>query len=183
MSYYSFPKETSCSPVDKNFHGDRSFPSAGLFFCWSELSDFRWVSDQNAALLLSLANASIFNKKQKKEKIRHSKLSLIRPNCFRKHLWSDPSALEQVMIRPNCARSCLWSDPSSLESAYGQTFQTKLTSDQTISRPLSRLIRPKLPPIRPSPGHHPDCSALELQSRPCNFGLGTHGCALDWVWS
>ena len=87
------------------------------------------------------------------------------------------------MIRPNCARSRLWSDPSALESAYDQTFQTKLTSDQTISRPWSRLFRPKLFLIRSSPDHWPDCSAVELPSKPCNFGLWTHGCALDWVWS
>ena len=69
-------------------------------------------------------------------------------------LWSDPIALELFMIRPKCARR-----------GYDQTFQTKMTSDQTISRPWS------------------DRSALELPKRPCNFGLGTHGCALDWVWS
>ena len=111
---------------------------------------------------------------------------LIRPKCARrgydqtqvrsKRLWSDPIALEvasdqtqvrskRFMIRPNCARIRLWSDPSALESAYDQTFQTKMTSDQTISRPWS------------------DRSALEIRKRPCNFGLGTHGCALDWVWS
>ena len=116
-------------------------------------------------------------KKQKNEKkIMRSKWSLIRPNCVWRHLWSDPIALEVAsdqtkvrsnppMIRPNCARNFLWSDPSALESAYDQTFQTKMTSDQTISRPWS------------------DRSALELPKRPCNFGLGTHGCALDWVWS
>ena len=116
-------------------------------------------------------------KKQKKmKKIMRSKWSLIRPNCVWRHLWSDPIALEIAsdqtkvrsnppMIRPNCARNCLWSDPSALESAYDQTFQTKMTSDQTISRPWS------------------DRSALELPKRPCNFGLETHGCALDWVWS
>ena len=73
--------------------------------------------------------------------------------------------LKTFMIRSNCARNCLWWDPSALESAYDQTFQTKMTSDQTICRPWS------------------DRSALELPKRPCNFGLGTHGCALDWVWS
>ena len=73
--------------------------------------------------------------------------------------------LKTFMIRSNCARNRLWSDPSALESAYDQTFQTKITYDQTISRPWS------------------DRSALELPKRPCNFGLGTHGCALDWVWS
>ena len=76
---------------------------------------------------------------KKLNKIMRSKWSLIRPNCVRKHFWSDPSALEKVMIRPNCARSQLWSGPSALESAYDQTFQTKSTSDQTISRPSSRL--------------------------------------------
>ena len=110
------------------------------------------------------------------KKIVHSKWSLIRPNCIWRHLWSDPIPLEVAsdqtkvrsnppMIRPNCARNCLWSDPSALEIAYDQTFQTKMTSDQTISRPWS------------------DRSALELPKRPCDFGLGTHGCAVDWVWS
>ena len=64
---------------------------------------------------------------------------MIRPNCGRSGLWSDKSALEEVMIRPNCARSWLWSDLNALESAYDQTFQTKPTSDQTISRLSSRL--------------------------------------------
>ena len=53
-------------------------------------------------------------KKTKNEK-KHSKSSLIRPNCVRKHFWSDPSALEEVMIRPNCAPSSLWSNQSALE--------------------------------------------------------------------
>ena len=44
-----------------------------------------------------------------------SKWSLIRPNCVRKHFWSDPSALEEVIIRPNCGRSRHWSDKSVLE--------------------------------------------------------------------
>ena len=110
-----------------------------------------------------------------KKKIRRLKWSLIRPNCVRKHFWSDPTVLEPFMIRLNCARMRFWSDPIALElfmirpkcarRGYGQTFQTKMTSDQTISRPWS------------------DRSALELPKRPCNFGLGTHGCALDWVWS
>ena len=108
---------------------------------------------------------------------------MIRPNCARIRLWSDRCALKEVMIRPNCARVRLWSDPSGLEIAYFQTFQTKLTSDQTISRPWSRLFRPKWPLIRLSADHRLDCSALELPSTPCNFGLGTHRCALDWVWS
>ena len=46
---------------------------------------------------------------------------------------------------------------------------------------MIRLFRPNRPLIRPSLDHRPDCSALELPSRPCNFGLGTHGRALDWV--
>ena len=149
------------------------------FFFWSELSDFRWVSDQKAAFWLPLGRANIFQQKRNKKnekKIMRSKWSLIRTNCVWRHLLSDPIALEVAsdqtkvrsnppMIRPNCARNFLWSDPSALESAYDQTFQTKMTSDQTISRPWS------------------DRSALEVPKRPCNFGLGTHGCALDWVWS
>ena len=103
---------------------------------------------------------------------------LAEPTSFSKKTkkWKKNNALEMVpdqtqlrlktfMIRSNCARSRLWSDKSALESAYDQTFQTKMSSDQTISRPWS------------------DRSALELPKRPCNFGLGTHGCALDWVWS
>ena len=55
--------------------------------------------------------------------------------------------------------------------------QTQLRSKS----PLIRLFRPKIPLIRPSPDHRPDCSVPELPFRPCNFGLGTRGCALDWV--
>ena len=58
--------------------------------------------------------------------------------------------------------------------------------DQTQVRsnpPIIRLFRPKLPLIRPSPDHRPDRSALELPSRPCNFGLEIYWCALDRVRS
>ena len=55
-----------------------------------------------------------------------------------KRLWSDPSALEEVMISPKCARRGLWSDPIALESA----------SDQTQLRSKSPLIRPKCARIR-----------------------------------
>ena len=156
--------------------GDRPQLSAGLFF--SDQS-YRTLDESLIRKLLFgclLAEPLSFSKKTKKMKIMRSKWSLIRPNCVWRHLWSDPIALEVAsdqtkvrsnppMIRPNCARNCLWSDPSALESTYDQTFQTRMTSDQTISRPWS------------------DRSALELPKRPCNFGLGTHGWAPDWVWS
>ena len=157
---------------------DRPQLSAGLFF--SDQS-YRTLEKSLIRKLLFgclLAEPTSFSKKNKKKmkKIMRSKWSLIRPNCVWRHLCSDPIALEVAsdqtkvrsnppIIRPNCARNCLWSDPSAFESAYDQTFQTKTTSDQTISRPWS------------------DRSALELPKRPCNFGLGTHGCALDWVLS
>ena len=71
-----------------------------------------------------------------------------------------------------------------------QTFQTWMSSDQTEPRPWSRQkktmirpSRPKWPLIRPKSEHGPDYCAFEPLSRPCNFGLGTQGCALDWVWS
>ena len=156
MSLDSFPWEPLWSPVDQNF-----FQRGPAFF-----SDqiYQTLVDSLIRTLLYgclLAEPTSLNKKQKKmKKIMSSIWSLIRPNCVRKLFWSDPSALEEVMIRPNCARICLWSDksaleevmirpncarsrpwldPSVLESAYDQTFQTKSTSDQTISRPSSRL--------------------------------------------
>ena len=67
------------------------------------------------------------------------------------------------LIRPRCARR-----------GYDQT-------QVRSNPPMIRLFRPNRPLIRLSPDHRPDCSALEFPSRPCNFGLGTHGCALDWV--
>ena len=154
-------------------------------FFWSELSDFRWVSDQNAALLLPPGRVNISQKKKQKNEKKNEALEMV----------PDQNQLRSktFLIRPKCARfgydqtqmrsKRLWSDPIALDIACDQTSQTKLTSDQTISRPRSRLFRSKFPLNRPSPDHRPDCSALELPSRPCNFGLGTHGCALDWVWS
>ena len=63
----------------------------------------------------------------------------------------------------------LWSDRT-------QTmFQTKKT--------MIRPSRPNWPLIRPKSDHGLDYCALEPLSRPYNFGLGTQGCALDWVWS
>ena len=69
------------------------------------------------------------------------------------------------LIRPNCDRT-----------GYDQT-QVRLNA-----LPI-RLFKPNCPLTRPTPDYSPDCSPLELPSRPCNFGLGTHGCALGWVWS
>ena len=67
------------------------------------------------------------------------------------------------LIKHNCART-----------VYDQT--------QVLSNtPVIRLFRPNCPLTRPTPDHGPDCSALESPFRPCNFGLGTHECALDWV--
>ena len=90
---------------------------------------------------------------------------MIRLKRARNQFWSDTIALKCAFDQTQLRSNSLWSDSSALEYAYDQTFQTKMTSDQTISRPWS------------------DCSALELPKRPCNFGLGTHGSALDWVWS
>ena len=59
-----------------------------------------------------------------KNEKRRSKLSLIRPNCVRKHFWSDPSPLEEVMIRPNCARSRLWSDFPDQNYLWSDHLQT-----------------------------------------------------------
>ena len=86
-------------------------------FLWSELLDFRWVSDQHAPLLLPFGRGNISQWKEILKKIRRSKLFLIRPSCVRKVFLSDPSVLDELTIRPNCARSCLWSDSSALESA------------------------------------------------------------------
>ena len=155
--------------------GNRPLLSAGLLF--SDRSYRIHMSLwSNRCFILASWQSQHLSVNKKYEKISRSKLSLIRPNCVQKHFWSDPNALEEVMIRPNCTRSRLWSDPIALE----------VGSDQTQVRsnpPMIRLFRPNLPLIRPSPDHHPDCSALELLSRSCNFGLGTHGCALDCVWS
>ena len=81
-----------------------------------------------------------------------------------------------LLIRPKMRSKRLWSD----------SIAPEVASDQTQVRsnpPMIRIFRPNRPLIRPSPDHRPDRSALELPSRPCNFGLGTHGCALNWVWS
>ena len=56
-----------------------------------------------------------------------------------KRLWPDPIAVEFAYDQTKMRSKRLWSDPSALESAYDQTFQTKSTSDPTISRPPSRL--------------------------------------------
>ena len=124
-----------------------------------------------------LAEPTSLNKKTKNEKkIMRSKWSPIRPNCVRKNFWSDASALEVASDQTKMPSKRLWSDPIALEVGSDQT--------QVLSNPpMIRLFRPNRPLIRQSPDHRPDCSALELPSRTCNFGLGTHGCALDWVWS
>ena len=167
--------------------GDRPQLSAGLLF--SDQS-YRTLDESLIRTLVFhclLAESTSFSKKNKKiKKIMRLNLSLIRPNCVRKHFWSDPSAPEEV-----------WSDPIAFEVASDQTkvrsnrlwsdpIALKVASDQTQVRsnpPMIRLFRPNRPLIRPSPDHSPDCSALEIPSRPSNFVLGTHGCALYWVWS
>ena len=92
--------------------------------------------------------------------------TMIRLNCARRGYDQTQLRSKTFLIRPNCARAVY--DPTqvgALEYAYNQTY-------------------PNWPLTRPTPDHGPDCfSALELPSRPCNFGLGTHGCAFDWVWS
>ena len=153
-----------------SFEGDRPLLSAGLLFSYQSYQTYDGSLIGTllcGCLLADPTSLSIKTKKMKK--IMRSKWSLIRPNCVRKHFWSDPSAIEEVMIRPNCgqsrlwsdmsaleevmirpkcARSRLWSDPSALESAYDQTFQNKSTSDKTISRPSSRqtVVRSNFPP-------------------------------------
>ena len=85
-----------------------------------------------------------------------SKTFLIRPKCA----WSgyDQTQLrsKSALIRPKCTRIRLWSDFSD---------QIDLWSDHLLT-----IVQTFF-------------SALELPSRPCSFGLWTHGCALDWVWS
>ena len=91
-----------------------------------------------------------------------SKTFLIRPKCARRGYDQTQLRSELPLIRPKCARR-----------GYDQT-------QVRSNPPMIRLFRPL---IRPSPDNRPDCSVLEISSRPCNFGLGTHGCALDWVSS
>ena len=75
------------------------------------------------------------------------KIFLIRPKCARRGY--DPTQLrsKSPLIRPNYARIHLWSDfPDQIDlwsdhlQTMVQTFQTKMTPDQTISRPWSRLL-------------------------------------------
>ena len=71
MSLDSFLYEPLWFPVDQNFLWRGSaFAISCTPFLWSELSDFRWVSDQNAALLLPLGRANISQQKNKKNKAR-----------------------------------------------------------------------------------------------------------------
>ena len=137
MSSDSFPQETLWSPADQNvLWRESAFAISWTPFFWSELSDFRWVSDQNAALLLPLDRANISQWKNKiYEKLGHSKLSLVRPNCVGKHFWSDQSALEEVMIRPKCARIRLWSDFSDQKYLWSDHLQTIV---QTVVRSIFR---------------------------------------------
>ena len=99
-----------------------------------------------------------------------------------KRLWSDLIAPEVASDQTEVRSKRLWSDTNALE----------ITSDQTQVRsnpPIIRLFRPNWPLIRPPPDHGPDlsdqnylwsdhlqtivqdCSALELPSSRCNFGL------------
>ena len=154
-----------------------------------------------------MATSLIKKKNKKKWKKMLSKWSLIRPNCVQKvsdqtqvrwmRLRSDPISLEVASDQTKVHSKRLWSDPIALEVASGQTkvrskrlwsdpIALEVASDQTqvrLNPPMIRLLGPQRPLIRPSPDHGPDRKDLELPKRPCNFGLGTHGCALDWVWS
>ena len=83
-------------------------------------------------------------------------------------------SLDSFLVRPNCA-----------QTVYDQI---RVRSNALPMRPsCARIpydktqVRSNTPLIRPTPDHGPDCSALEIPSRPCNFGLRTHKCALDWV--
>ena len=99
-----------------------------------------------------------------------------------KRLWSDFS--DQID---------LWWDRThtmvqTIKNMIRTSRQIDLWSDQTQTmvqniKTMIRPFRPNWPLIRPRSHHGPAYCALEPLSRPCNFGLGTHGSALDWVWS
>ena len=174
MNLDSFPQETSWSSVNQNFllRGP-AFAISWTPCFWSQSSDFRWVSDRNAALLLPLAKPTSLNKKNKKWKnnaleIRPSrpKWPLIRPNPDHGPEYKD---CDQTFQSDLPDRIDLWSDRT----------QTMVQTIKTMIRPS----RPNWPLIRRKSDHGPDYCVLEPLSRPCNFSLGTQGCALVWVWS
>ena len=73
--------------------------------------------------------------------------------CYQLDSFSDQSyrTLDESLTK-TLLFCCLFS----VASACDQTFQTKLTSDQTISRPWSRPLRPKLLLFRSFLDHRPD---------------------------
>ena len=85
----------------------------------------------------------------------------------------------QTEPRPWSRLKRLWSDPPDRIDLCSDQTQTMVQTKKTMIRPS----RPNWHLIRPKPDHSPDHCALEPLSRPCNFGLETQGCALDWVWS
>ena len=196
MNLDSFPQETSWSSVSQNFLlRDRHLLSVGLL-----------VSDQSHRTLdesligkllyccLLAEPTSLFKKKQKKwEKnialeIRPSRTNwpLVKPNpdhgpdykdydqTFQTELTSD-----QTEPRPWSRLKRLWSDLPDRIDLWSDRTQTMVQIKKNMIRPS----RPNWLLIRPKSDHGPDYCALEPLSRPCNFGLGTQGCALDWVWS
>ena len=72
MNLDSFPQKTSWSSVNQNFllRGP-AFANSWTFCVWSESSDFRWVSDRNAALLLTLGRANIPHWQLKRQTIEN----------------------------------------------------------------------------------------------------------------
>ena len=145
MSSDSFPQDTKWSPVDQNFfwRGPASAISWTPVF-WSELSDFRWVSVQNATLWLLLAEpTSLSKKKQKKWKKNNalemvhdqtqlrSKTFLIRPKCARRGYDQTQLRSKSPLIRRKCARIHLWSDFSDQIDLWSDHLQTIV---QTVVR-------------------------------------------------
>ena len=121
------------------------------------------------------------------------KMSLWSERCFIAVSWHSQhlpvkrkQKRKRFLIRPNCARTV--NDQTQVRSNTPpiRSNCAKTVYDPTQVRwdtPMIRIFRPNWTLTGPTPDRGPDCSALELSSTPCNFGLGTHGCALDWVWS
>ena len=79
--------------------------------------------------------------------------------CLR---YSDPNrGIEMIRLNPYKTQPIQW-------------FRLK-----TMIRPS----RPNWPLIRPKSDHGSENCALDPLPTPCYFGLGSHGCALHWVWS
>ena len=164
----SIKKHRGLQLIKISSEGDRPLLSAGLLF--SDLG--YWTLDESliGTLLYCCLLAEPTSLSKKKMFGRSKKTGA------RNGSWSDSIAFENISDQTQVRSKRLWSNPIALEVA----------SDQTQVRsnpPMIRLFRPNWPLIRPSPDHGPDCSAHDFPSRPCNFGLGTHGYALDWVWS